>query len=204
MANDFTSEFNRRLGNKTGSVAKAPTPLIFEQDPVARQERIQRATLFSKIAKMNEQNQAPSQSSSPVGQTFEPVLGNLTQNDVNIITDTAEQGGVDNGGNFFKDLGSGLLEGAGRGIDVISRPYYGLMESMKEASESMNEGQNVLESVDDVVGGAWSGLSGKEKTGFGEVVEENANRDPGSGNILNYLSAPTSLIGEGLNNEARS
>ncbi len=64
----------------------------------------------------------------------------------------------------------------GRGLDVLSRPAYGLFEGMQSIAEKPPEERNnsLSDAVSDVVdfgAGFWRGLSGEDKTGFGQVYE---------------------------------
>lgn len=64
----------------------------------------------------------------------------------------------------------------GRGLDIVSRPAYGAFEGMQNALEAdyatrgtPEEQTNPLRYLDELGGGFWQGLSGQEKTGFGDV-----------------------------------
>lgn len=81
--------------------------------------------------------------------------------------------------NPLKAAGSGLLDVATTGLDLISRPAYSVFEGMRRGAEVYSDTDGFMESPDTIgkalIGageGLWEGLSGQKKTGFGEVVEE--------------------------------
>ena len=214
---DFIDTFNQRLGSRTGKPIKAPSPIVFEQNKEASELLRKRKMLMDVLSQRANERQSKS-GSTDSGESFEPVFGNLTQPAVDLITDNPAEEIKGGGGGFWDNpvtnaLGnaaskaagvpsaSDLLDVGSRALDIISRPAYGAFEGLKEASESLNEGQSPVGSIDDVIGGVWSGLSGQEKTGFGEFIEENANRDNFSLPGWTYAAAPLLAFGEGLNND---
>ncbi len=76
-------------------------------------------------------------------------------------------------------FGDVVEQGVKGGLDLISRPAYTLFNALDETTEGANEGQQPHRLADDFIKGAWGGLSGKDKSGFGEVVE-NVTRPQGS------------------------
>jgi hypothetical protein len=61
--------------------------------------------------------------------------------------------------------------------DVMSRPDYALAEAMRRGVEAINSGSNVWDIADDVGEGALGGVTGKKKTGWGNVAEEQLDPD---------------------------
>lgn len=73
------------------------------------------------------------------------------------------------------DYWQGLMEGfsrspVGRALDVVSRPAYGVFEGMDRALEAgYDRDEDFWHSFDDLGEGFAAGITGKEKTGFGQV-----------------------------------
>lgn len=198
----FADEFNQRLGQYIGSKA---TPLQDSSYRVNR--RAQKENLAAQLA-MAEFLASKSKSGSGArNQTQnsqennlaifaqrqglnQPVVGDFSRDTVETLADAERSGFLDKDveergfwgglGSKLKDVGETAGGGFMRALDVISRPSYGMFEAGKEYYESRNEGQNSLETIDDVIKGFWSGISGKEKTGFGDIVEQQSNIDPDS------------------------
>ena len=175
----FVNEFNRRLGQYTRNpVVRTPevalslsigARLLNEQQRRKVQENLDRQEHADKLRETRKGG--------------EPKYGALSQDTANLLTDSHNQGIVSHidipswvPGNDAISEGINKVVGPAKTpalwlLDKISRPSYGAFEAGKELSESLGEGQNLIEALPDVAGGAWSGLSGKEKTGFGEVIQ---------------------------------
>ena len=233
MPADFSSRFNQALGDYTGKRSRPAASNAKITDEDAYRKRL----LFEAIIKAANNGPTRSTQTSPVGED----LGAQASED--LITSNAEFKAPDpilKGDSFLDKISNlpgtvargtgkvisatGLDDAAMFGLEQISRLPYGAFEAMKEQSESANEGQNPLESIDDVLKGAWSGFSLKERTGFGEVVEENAKREGSSipgfsesgaatymgplGGIVSGLTGgsflPQMQMGEGLNQVAET
>jgi len=67
----------------------------------------------------------------------------------------------------------GTAGGVGAALDFIARPSYAVAEGTRRALEG--EGNDI--DVGDFLSGAWAGLSGKKKTGFGQVLDEHGILD---------------------------
>ena len=77
---------------------------------------------------------------------------------------------------------------AGRALDIISRPAYGVFEGLRSARQASNEGQTGFwETWDEALSGVGRGLTGEAKTGFGDYIEEFKGSDTGIGGMLNEL-----------------
>jgi hypothetical protein len=57
--------------------------------------------------------------------------------------------------------------------DLMARPDYAAAEAMRRGLEAVNHGQNLWDIADDVGEGAVGGITGKKKSGWGQVAEEN-------------------------------
>lgn len=101
--------------------------------------------------------------------------------------------------------------GTTRVLDVVNRPSYAINEALKRQAEDINEG-NGWSLPKDFVQGAWKGLQGQKKTGFGQVVETaapglplNAKRALGAvGDIgldpITYASGGTDIVAKDATN----
>jgi len=71
-------------------------------------------------------------------------------------------------------------------FDVLSRPLYGVNELIKEGIESRAEGNTFGERIEDKLGGFISGLTGKEKTLFSDVLEETGMEQGAGRGVLGF------------------
>lgn len=62
--------------------------------------------------------------------------------------------------------------GIKRTLDVAERPFYGIMEGSRNLAQGINQGDSGWSLPKDFVTGAWHGVEGQKKTGFGQVVQE--------------------------------
>lgn len=173
MAESFADRFNRILKEEK---QKAFNRSDVKVDPVAYQKTLDFLKSLEKPSKKG--------SASPTGE------GSQRDNLEQLLTQPENQevkkaGDEWNLGSFFPNIAkkvggaikaTPLDESVLFAIDQISRPAHATFEGMKERSESLREGQSELEAVDDILGGIWSGFSLNERTGYGEVVEENYKR----------------------------
>lgn len=60
-----------------------------------------------------------------------------------------------------------------RPLDIITRPKYAIDEVLRRGAEDLSGGKSITDTLTDphVYGGALAGLSGRSKTGFGQVVQ---------------------------------
>lgn len=75
-------------------------------------------------------------------------------------------------GDAVLDKVAGPMSWLQRPLDIVSRPAYTVTSALKESVEAINEGEPIWSLGDDIGYGAWRGLSGQEKSGFGDVVNE--------------------------------
>lgn len=189
MAINFAREFNQRLGNYTGSRA---TPYRGE-GAVDSDANKQNQLLAIAIREIVEEQSKKAKGLPTVSDERAESLKRAA-----VLRGTRELESDNGGGGLLgglKDVGGGIWGGTKWAMDELSRPYYGVSEALKEQSESKNEGQPWTRRFDDIFGGLWSGVQKKERTGFGEVVEENSKRPLNLGwDNLN----PFTMLGEGI------
>lgn len=202
--NDYVREFNRRLGNFTGSRLQ-PTPenvlQIGQQNQVAnaaaRFKMAQDILKAQKAKKDFEYRMNEMAAGDGTGR-----FSGLSDDTVDVLT-SAENEDWDKSEKTWRSVfGLGgplnLIPGAEKAWDAVgidpltpakgileglSRVYHTPQAGLREYFETRNEGENPLESLDNVAKGMWGGVTGEDKSGFGDVVEQLA-RVQGSENPL--------------------
>jgi len=149
-SSDFAKKFNERLGDYTGSRA---TPTTQRQRNISDADM----TMASRVANSTKKKKATKKDEA----TY--VADALAKQKTN-----KELSKIHNDKPWWGDV----LSGAGRVLDIASRPSYAVAEGLRNVVESVNAGEPVWSLGDDLFMGASQGFGGKKKTGFGEVIEE--------------------------------
>lgn len=67
--------------------------------------------------------------------------------------------------------GGAILHPVEKALDIVSRPAYAVNEAMRNINEKQAAGASEWSLPIEFAQGAWAGLSGKKKTGFGQVID---------------------------------
>jgi hypothetical protein len=169
-SNTFVEDFNRRLGQHTGSRALPLNPDAISVD-LGGTRTNRDMNLFFKVLEARDKKREEADK-------LEPLIGSFTGDTIGTLTSSSNYK-PDSGSGFWGGLkdklgavGDGVLDVGSFALDQISRPFYGVSGFTHELMESRNEGQNPLESLDDAIRGFGSGVALNEKHGWGDVVEE--------------------------------
>lgn len=200
MAEDFIDKFNRLLGNRAGIPLSRP---VMPQN--TRQEMYRASqTIGSYRGGVPAGKKAQEFGLAPKKKSTTSTKGKLTaeqklfneQMKLYQTRKVVEDAMKDATNTDWKEGAGALLGGAGKVIDFISRPFYGINEGLREVSESVNAGEPIWSLGDDLHSGFREGMFGSAKTHPGEVAEEAANRTPDTHWSTTLLTGPR---GYGLN-----
>ncbi|MBA2350093.1 MAG: hypothetical protein H0V81_17600 [Solirubrobacterales bacterium] len=179
-----TRNYNRAVGNipgrgRSGYTGQAVTDIWKNTYDTLVQDYQDNNLEQAAISRANQET-APSEDRPWTGDVWNAVGGNDLTN-AGLIS-SADEG-------FAGSI-------VGRGIDLLSRPMYGLSEGLQSLMENPEPGfdaspQRAVEDFGTFWGGVGRGLTGENKTGFGEVYEtfkENEAR-PGSQMLRDFEEA---------------
>lgn len=173
----FNSEFNRMLGDKIGSTRTGYTdasmaPALRNFDPAGK--------LLDKINADNRRKSGGGSSkATEVGDAFREKQ----------LLELAKTGGTKEDKGLLETVWDGVTDTARRGLDVVSRPAYAVSEGFRNMQESINAGEPIWSLGDDALTGAWDGVSGQKKTGWGDVIEEGTDYESRGKSGWNKLAA---------------
>ena len=167
---NFAANFNKRIAPISGHV-NTPMPVYRTPNPQVAKQVLDKLTRINdyqhpkKKAAAEPKKKKAAKKKVTVGAT-KP----LNSEDPKVKFDAIVA--AMNGNSLTNKL-TRVSKGAARGaLDVISRPLYAVAEGGTRIGKGINEGQEAWTLGDDALSGLWGGISGKDKTGFGSVVEQ--------------------------------
>lgn len=174
----FASTFNRLVGDKVGRPIQQGISDKEIRSIAPDASDIVKRILQKNAQKVDSTSRSVGSSSSRVTTKKSAVKSKLTEKQKEeFIKARADEATLE------ADVNSGLLGKISnivedslsnplKALDVISRPGYAVNEGAKRVAEAINEEEPLWSLTDDFISGLWPGLSGKKKTGFGDVIEE--------------------------------
>ncbi len=199
----FYDNVNKAIGNKSvasykyvpskatnAKLSKAPMPIVFRM-----------AAQSSSKTNKPQSYKPPKKTAPPVGKkssgsgkkSASAIKRSAEKKDQNTRLANVEFRGAQAKHEDDKPMWQKILGAVERPLDVISRPSYAMNEGLRNTFEGLNEGKNPIQVAMDAASGAGAGITGKKKTGFGDVLEEQQQYDSGegskstTGNIFNTL-----------------
>ena len=160
---DFYEKFNAQREAKGKSTIGKPL-LQGEVDKRIAHKAASASNVANQLKSSSGKSKSGSKSKSKAGAIGEGVNQKKVRENLNDINE--KRGFIDT-----------LLHNAAKPLDLLQRPAYSVQESLRSAMQAINEGEPIWSIGDDLIYGAKEGITGKAKTGYGDVVEEATNYD---------------------------
>lgn len=184
----FAKLYNEALGNKTGRRAvSAPTYKINSDTAKALQTAAQHDQVYvektnianrkATISNMKQRATAKKKRDAAMNKVAKTILKAVSDAKMEALKNTVEPKPKKKKsllGKIGSHIPSPIRTAAKGGIDIVSRPSYAVNNAILKGVKAVNEGEPLWSLPDDVLYGAKRGLQGKDKTGYGQVVQESA------------------------------